>query len=170
MSRPQGTSTVGRIMPMKNSKNETSIFRTVAFSKWQPLIISTAGREMFVSCTRSMWKHAQTKVEKTKLWADTLANVHQTTRRHIPEYGTHHATKLVATKIIGINPLTPELNPSAQRCLARFLLGILFLEPWISLTYAWKTNKCNNYSFSLLITCGISYMFRHYSTILRERS
>jgi hypothetical protein len=23
-----------------------------------------------------------------------------------------------------INPLTPELNPSAQRCLTRFLLGI----------------------------------------------
>jgi hypothetical protein len=27
-----------------------------------------------------------------------------------------------------INPLTPELNPSAQRCLPRFLLGILFLK------------------------------------------
>jgi hypothetical protein len=42
----------------------------------------------------------------------------------------------------------------------RFLLGILLLEPCISLIYAWKTNKCNNYSFSLLITYGISYMFR----------
>jgi hypothetical protein len=28
-----------------------------------------------------------------------------------------------------INPLTPELNPSSQRCLTRFLLGILLLEP-----------------------------------------
>jgi hypothetical protein len=28
-----------------------------------------------------------------------------------------------------INPLTPELNISAQRCLTRFLLGILLLEP-----------------------------------------
>jgi hypothetical protein len=28
-----------------------------------------------------------------------------------------------------VNPLTPELNPSAQRCLTRFLLGILLLEP-----------------------------------------
>jgi hypothetical protein len=27
-----------------------------------------------------------------------------------------------------INPLTPDLNPSAQRCLTRFLLGILLLE------------------------------------------
>jgi hypothetical protein len=35
-----------------------------------------------------------------------------------------------------INPLTPELNPSAQRCLASFLLGILLLEPCISLIYA----------------------------------
>jgi hypothetical protein len=35
-----------------------------------------------------------------------------------------------------INSLTPELNPSAQRCLTRFLLGILLLEPCISLIYA----------------------------------
>jgi hypothetical protein len=39
-------------------------------------------------------------------------------------------------QILVINPLTPELNPSAQRCLTRFLLGILLLEPYISLTYA----------------------------------
>jgi hypothetical protein len=30
-----------------------------------------------------------------------------------------------------LNPLKPELNPSAQRCLTRFLLGILLLEPCI---------------------------------------
>jgi hypothetical protein len=69
-----------------------------------------------------------------------------------------------------INPLTPELNPSEQRCLTRILLGILLLQPCISLIYAWKTNKCNSYSFSLLIMYGISYMFRHYIAILRERS
>jgi hypothetical protein len=34
------------------------------------------------------------------------------------------------------NPLTQELNPSAQRCLTRCLLGILLLEPCISLIYA----------------------------------
>jgi hypothetical protein len=34
------------------------------------------------------------------------------------------------------NPLMPELNLSAQRCLARFLMGILVLEPCISLIYA----------------------------------
>jgi hypothetical protein len=31
------------------------------------------------------------------------------------------------------NPSTPKLNPSAQRCLKRFLLGILLLETCISL-------------------------------------
>jgi hypothetical protein len=47
------------------------------------------------------------------------------------------------------NPLTPELNPSAQRCLTRFLLCILLLEPCISLIYVWKANKCNNYLFKI---------------------
>jgi hypothetical protein len=45
-------------------------------------------------------------------------------------------------------PLTPELNPFAQRCLTRFLPGILLPEPCISLIYAWKTNKYTNYSFT----------------------
>jgi hypothetical protein len=35
-----------------------------------------------------------------------------------------------------VNSLTPELNPSAQRCLTKFLLGILLLEPRISLIHA----------------------------------
>jgi hypothetical protein len=30
-----------------------------------------------------------------------------------------------------------------------------------------KTNKWYNYSFSLLIIYGISYMFRHYVAVLR---
>jgi hypothetical protein len=46
----------------------------------------------------------------------------------------------------------------------------LLLEPCISLTCAWKTNKFSNYSSNLLIMCGSSYRFRHYITILRERS
>jgi hypothetical protein len=45
---------------------------------------------------------------------------------------TVYVTVLRAT----VNPLTPELNPSAQRCVTRFLLGILLLEPCISLIYA----------------------------------
>jgi hypothetical protein len=40
-----------------------------------------------------------------------------------------------------INPLTPELNPSAQRCLTRFLLGILLLERRISLMREKTTNN-----------------------------
>jgi hypothetical protein len=35
-----------------------------------------------------------------------------------------------------VNPLTPELNPSVQRCLTRVLLEILLLESCISLIYA----------------------------------
>jgi hypothetical protein len=69
-----------------------------------------------------------------------------------------------------INPLTPGLNPSAQRCLTKFLLGILLLEPCISLIYAWKPNKYINYSLILLIMYGSSYMFQYYTAILRERS
>jgi hypothetical protein len=49
-------------------------------------------------------------------------------------------------------------------------LGILLLEQCISLIYACKTNKYTNYSFSLLIIYGSSYMFRHYIAIFRELS
>jgi hypothetical protein len=68
------------------------------------------------------------------------------------------------------NPLTSELNPSAQRCLTRFFTEILLLETCISLIYALKTNKYTNYSLSLLIIYGSSYMFRHYIAIFKERS
>jgi hypothetical protein len=51
-----------------------------------------------------------------------------------------------------------------------FLLWILLLEQCISLIYAYKTNKYTNYSFSLLIIYGSSYMFRYYIAIFRERS
>jgi hypothetical protein len=67
--------------------------------------------------------------------------------------------------------LKPELNPSAQRCPTRFFTGdfaswtVHFFN-----TYALKTNKYTNYSFSLLIMYGSSYMFRHYIAILMERS
>jgi hypothetical protein len=69
-----------------------------------------------------------------------------------------------------INSLTPELNPSAQRCLTR-----IFTEDFPSRTMHFvnicvKTNKYTNYLFSLLIIYGSSYMFRHYIAIFRERS
>jgi hypothetical protein len=33
-----------------------------------------------------------------------------------------------------------------------------------------ENNKYSNYTFSLLIMYGVSYMFRHYIAIFRERS
>jgi hypothetical protein len=40
-------------------------------------------------------------------------------------------------RIAGLNnPLTTELNLSSQRCLTRFLTGILLLEPCLSLIHA----------------------------------
>jgi hypothetical protein len=39
------------------------------------------------------------------------------------------------SKLVGhwsINPLTPELNPSAQRCLPRFFTGILIFKGLIA--------------------------------------
>jgi hypothetical protein len=70
------------------------------------------------------------------------------------------------------NPQTTELNPSAQRYLTRF-----FTVDFASWT-VYFVNICvknqqlqyNNYWFSLLIIYGISYMFRHYIAILKERS
>jgi hypothetical protein len=51
-----------------------------------------------------------------------------------------------------------------------FYYGFCFLNREILLIYACKTNKYINYSFSLLIMYGISYMFRHHIAIIRERS
>jgi hypothetical protein len=42
----------------------------------------------------------------------------------------------VCSDTLVFNPLTPELNPSSQHCLTRFLLGILLLERCISLIFA----------------------------------
>jgi uncharacterized membrane protein (DUF2068 family) len=53
-----------------------------------------------------------------------------------------------------------------------FVLISKQIWPWDihELLYAWKTNKCTNYSFNLLIKYGSSYMFRHYIATFRERS
>jgi hypothetical protein len=82
----------------------------------------------------------------------------------------HSKTGQVLNGTVSIKPLTPELNRSPQRCLTRFLPGILLLEQYISLTYAWKTNKCTNYSLTFLIMYDSIYLFRHYIAIYRERS
>jgi hypothetical protein len=62
-----------------------------------------------------------------------------------------------------------ELKPSAQRCLRRNLLGILLLEPCISLIYACKNQQMQQL-FIQFIMYGSSYMFRDYIAIFRERS
>jgi hypothetical protein len=55
-----------------------------------------------------------------------------------------------------LNPLTPELKPSAQRCLTRFLLGILIFK---GLT---ARRLCESYDvkglnqFYLLYFCNIA--------------
>jgi hypothetical protein len=40
---------------------------------------------------------------------------------------SHHNSSFTVGKLV-FNPLTPELNPSAQRCLTRFFTGVLLLE------------------------------------------
>jgi hypothetical protein len=55
------------------------------------------------------------------------------------------------------NPFTSELIPPRSAAWRDFLLWILLLEPCISFVYLWKTYKCNNYSFSLLIIYDSSY-------------
>jgi hypothetical protein len=68
-----------------------------------------------------------------------------------------------------INPLTPELNPFEQRCLTKLFTGNFASLTMHFINICVKTNKHTNYTFSLLIMYGISYMFRHYIAILRER-
>jgi hypothetical protein len=43
-------------------------------------------------------------------------------------YLKKHNSKNINQLYFTINPLKPELNPSAQRCLPTFLLGILILN------------------------------------------
>jgi hypothetical protein len=51
---------------------------------------------------------------------------------------------MLITEIRNINPLTPELNPSAQSCLTSFsLLGILLLDPYISIIQYMSKNPTN---------------------------
>jgi hypothetical protein len=45
-----------------------------------------------------------------------------------------------------------------------------FFFKYPNVIYVWKTNKCTDYSFNLLIMYGSSYMFRHYVATFRERS
>jgi hypothetical protein len=70
-----------------------------------------------------------------------------------------------------VNPITPELNPSAQRCLTRFFSGDFasWTVHFVNMCICVK-NQEMQHSFSLLIMYGSYYMFRHYIAIFRERS
>jgi hypothetical protein len=77
--------------------------------------------------------------------------------RKCDEFAPVHAHQLKRSIVVFVqapnvlNPLTPELNPSAQRCLARFFTGNFASWTVHFVHICMKTNKCNNYSFSLLI-------------------
>jgi hypothetical protein len=81
----------------------------------------------------------------------------------------HSKTWSLISKCILYNPAL-YLNAGIKSLRAtmsdEIFTGILLIELCISLIYAWKPNKCNNYSFSLLIMSGSSYMFRRYIAIL----
>jgi hypothetical protein len=111
-----------------------------------------------VSCTQLWNKQSPSTIHRCFSTSGCVWNIIVHTQIHLRYSTSHHM----------INPLTTELNPSTAW--RDFLLGILLLEPCISLIHAWKTNKFNNYSFSLLIMYGSSYVFRHYIAIFKERS
>jgi hypothetical protein len=68
-----------------------------------------------------------------------------------------------------INPLTPELNPSAQGCLTRFFTGE-FTSWTVHFVNICLKNQQIHQLVIKLIMYGSSYMFRHYIAILREHS
>jgi hypothetical protein len=51
-------------------------------------------------------------------------------KHNIQEFTCRKRGKLenTALEVANINPLTPELNPSAQRCLTRYFTGDFLLE------------------------------------------
>jgi hypothetical protein len=63
----------------------------------------------------------------------------------------------------------PELNPSAQRCLAKFFTGD-FVSWTVHFVNICVKNQQMQQLFIQFIMYGISYMFRYYIAILRERS
>jgi hypothetical protein len=58
---------------------------------------------------------------------------HNKRQNPTPHLNTILCDRLLEALLMVAYPLTPELNPSAQRCLTRFLLVILLLEMCISL-------------------------------------
>jgi hypothetical protein len=68
-----------------------------------------------------------------------------------------------------INPLTPELNPSAQRCLTRFLTGDFAYWTLHFVNVCVKNQQIQQLFIQFIDYNGSSYMFRHYIAIFKVR-
>jgi hypothetical protein len=110
------------------------VILTGIFKKQYSGRISQAGQK--AGCVNTVMKSGFNKMRELS-WLDSL------------EYQKgHYLVDVVCYYLIGFNAtllfrcfksfnlLTPELNPSVQRCLTRFLLGIFLPQPCISLIYA----------------------------------
>jgi hypothetical protein len=69
------------------------------------------------------------KVDNSSDFSVQACNIHK-------ENFNYGDKQLKAADVSTFNPLTAELNPSAQRCMTIFLLGIFLLESCISLIHA----------------------------------
>jgi hypothetical protein len=161
MSRPQGHSTGGRIKSMKNI-NDSTENRTLDLPACTAVPQPTTYRIPQISscsnlCTSSVFRFVRYYCWSTFICA---ANIRQ-------EYLFPQVDSLVAR--VSVNPLTPELNSSAQRYLTRFFTGD-FASWTLNFVNICVKNQQMQQLFSLLIMYGISYMFWYYIAILRERS
>jgi hypothetical protein len=69
-----------------------------------------------------------------------------------------------------INPLTPELNPSAQRCRTKFFTGDFTYLTMHFINICVKNQQINQLIIQFINYVCTSYMFRHYIAIFKERS
>jgi hypothetical protein len=83
-------------------------------------------------------------------------------------FGNQHITN-GTDEITHVNPLTSELNPSAQRRLTKFFTGD-FASWTVRFVNICVKNQQMQQLFIQFINYGSSYMFRHYIVIFRERS
>jgi hypothetical protein len=69
-----------------------------------------------------------------------------------PVAGRQVARSMKLCKVAPINPLTPELNPSAQRCLTRFFTGD-FSSSTVHIVNICMKNQQIHQLFIQFITC-----------------
>jgi hypothetical protein len=81
----------------------------------------------------------------------------------------HCRFTVTSCTLCNFNPLTPELNPSAQRCMTRFFTGD-FASWTVHFVNMCVKNQQIHQLVIHLIMYGSSYIFRHYIAIFRERS